>query len=57
MFGELTVQNTLLVAGDIFVLEPGEIADPIFHKDCTIVCVKTPCVKDDKYVIDSEEKQ
>ena len=49
--GEMTIQNTRLSAGDIFVLEPGEIADPIFHTDCTIVCVKTPCVKNDKYII------
>jgi len=49
--GEMTIQNTLLVAGDIFVLEPGEIADPVFHKDCTIVCIKTPSVKGDKYIV------
>ena len=49
--GEMTLQNTRLVAGDIFVLEPSEIADPVFHTDCTIVCVKTPCVKNDKFLI------
>jgi hypothetical protein len=47
----MTIQNTLLVAGDIFVLEPGEIADPVFHKDCTIVCIKTPSLKGDKYIV------
>jgi len=49
--GEMTLQNTRLVTGDIFVLEPGEIADPIFHTDCVIVCIKTPSVKNDKYII------
>lgn len=49
--GEMTIQNTHLVSGDIFVLDPEEIADPVFHTDCTIVCVKTPCVKNDKFIL------
>ena len=49
--GEMSLQNTRLTTGDIFVLEPGEIADPIFHTDCTIVCVKTPSAKNDKYIV------
>ena len=53
--GNMTLQNTHLHAGDIFVLEPGEIADPIFHTDCTIVCVKTPSVLNDKYSITTKE--
>lgn len=54
--GQMTLQNTLLVEGDIFVLEPGEIADPIFLTDCTIVCVKMPCVQGDKYIVTSEKQ-
>lgn len=50
--GEMTLQNTRLTSGDIFVLEPDEIADPVFHTDCTIVCVKTPSAKNDKYIVD-----
>jgi hypothetical protein len=53
--GNMTLQNTHLHAGDIFVLEPGEIADPVFHTDCTIVCVKTPSVPNDKYSITTKE--
>jgi quercetin dioxygenase-like cupin family protein len=53
--GNMTLQNTHLHAGDIFVLEPGEIADPVFHTDCTIVCVKTPSVLNDKYSITIKE--
>jgi quercetin dioxygenase-like cupin family protein len=53
--GNMTLQNTHLHAGDIFVLEPGEIADPVFHTDCTIVCVKTPSVLNDKYSITTKE--
>jgi quercetin dioxygenase-like cupin family protein len=50
IMGEMTLQKTRLVAGDIFILEPGEIADPEFHTDCTIVCIKTPSVRNDKYI-------
>lgn len=45
--GEMILQDKALVAGDIFTLEPYEIADPTFVTDCEIVCVKTPS-KDDK---------
>ena len=43
--------DTELVAGDIFVVEPNEISDPMFHEDCTIVCVKVPSVPGDKYLV------
>ena len=49
--GEMILQNTTLKAGDIFVIEPNEIADPIFKEDCHIVCVKTISIKGDKYLI------
>ena len=44
--GEMTLQNKLLTSGDIFTLNPFEIADPTFHTDCEIVCVKTPSAND-----------
>lgn len=40
--GKMKLQDQVLVAGDIFVLHPFEIADPIFLEDCEICCVKTP---------------
>lgn len=49
--GDMTMQGIRLSAGDIFTLEPGEVADPIFHEDCVIVCVKVPSVKGDKYIL------
>ena len=48
--GEMTIQNKTLKAGDIFVLEPFEIADPIFVEECEVVCVKVPS-KNDKISI------
>lgn len=49
--GSMTVCNELIEAGSIFIIEPNEVAAPIFHEDCTIVCIKTPSVKGDKYEI------
>lgn len=49
--GLMTVAGELITPGTIFVFEPNEIADPIFHEDCTIVCVKMPSVQGDKYEV------
>lgn len=49
--GSMRVCDTELVAGDTFVIEPGEIADPIFHEDCRILCVKLPSDTGDKYIV------
>jgi hypothetical protein len=38
-----------LITGDFFVLNPFEIADPIFHEDTIIVCIKHPGAKNDKF--------
>ena len=40
-----------LKAGDVFIVYPGEIADPVFHEDCKVVCIKTPSIPGDKYVV------
>ena len=55
--GSMTLRNTDLKSGDIFVLQPEEIADPIFHEDCHIVCVKTASVKGDKYILEKNNKR
>lgn len=49
--GRMTICGTEMNSGDIFVLEPNEIADPVFHEDCLIVCVKTPSLPKDKYEV------
>lgn len=48
--GKMAIQNKILEGGDIFILEPWEIADPIFLEDCEVICVKTPS-SNDKQVI------
>ncbi len=37
--------------GDIFIIHPNEIADPIFLEDCKIMIIKTPSIPGDKYLI------
>ena len=49
--GSMTICGELIEPGTIFILEPNEIADPIFHEDCSVIVVKTPSVIGDKYVI------
>lgn len=44
--GRMILQNTELKTGDIFTLEPFEIADPQFLEDTEIICVKTPSLND-----------
>lgn len=50
-FGKMKIHGRELTTGDIFILHPYEIADPIFLEDCCIVCIKTPSVPDDKVVV------
>lgn len=49
--GKMQIQDTILQTGDIFILYPYEIADPIFLEDCELVIVKTPSDSNDKYII------
>jgi quercetin dioxygenase-like cupin family protein len=49
--GQMLLQNTLLESGDIFVLEPDEVADPIFLEDCHVIVIKTPSIPGDKVLL------
>ena len=49
--GKMTIQNKELNKGDIFILKPYEIADPIFLEDCTVLIIKTPSKPGDKFII------
>lgn len=49
--GCMKIQGEMLFAGDVFILEPMEIADPEFLEDCEIVCVKVPNFTNDKVII------
>lgn len=49
--GKMKICGETIEAGDIFVLQPNEIADPEFLEDCQVLCVKQPSVKGDKYEV------
>jgi quercetin dioxygenase-like cupin family protein len=49
--GKMRICGEVIESGDVFVLEPNEIADPEFLEDCKVLCVKTPSVKGDKYEV------
>jgi len=49
--GKMKIQNKTLKKGDIFILYPNEIADPVFLEDCEVLVVKTPSIIGDKYNI------
>lgn len=44
--GKMIIQGKHLQSGDIFILNPYEVADPTFLEDCRIICVKTPSAND-----------
>ena len=49
--GKVRIYGEVYEQDDIFVVPPGCTVDPEFLEDCRIVCVKTPCVKGDKYEV------
>ena len=49
--GRMRMCGEIIEAGTVFVIEPGEVADPIFLEDCQVVVVKLPSVPGDKYLV------
>lgn len=49
--GTMNIQGQVLNPGDVFILEPGEVADPIFFEDCELIVIKTPSLQGDKYEV------
>jgi quercetin dioxygenase-like cupin family protein len=49
--GKMQICGETIEPGDIFVLEPNEIADPEFLEDCQVLCVKVPSINGDKYEV------
>lgn len=49
--GKMLLQDKELNTGDIFILKPYEVANPVFLEDCTVLIVKTPSITNDKFVI------
>ena len=53
--GEMKMHGRTLHSGDIFVMEPWEIANPEFLTDCFVIIVKLPSIPGDKYEITEAE--
>jgi quercetin dioxygenase-like cupin family protein len=49
--GKMIIQGRELNSGDVFVFEKGEVADPIFLEDCTLVVIKVPSIPSDKFEV------
>ena len=49
--GHMTICGQEIHEGEIFILEPDEVADPVFLEDCSVLCIKTPSVPGDKYEV------
>lgn len=49
--GKMRICGEEINKGEIFILEPNEVADPVFLEDCTVLCIKTPSVPGDKYEV------
>ena len=49
--GKMLMHGIELTSGQVFILEPWEVADPIFLEDCKVLVIKTPSVKGDKYEV------
>lgn len=49
--GKMVICNKEINVGDIFTLEPNEVADPEFLEDCTLIVIKTPSCIGDKYEV------
>ena len=54
--GSMRICGQQIQPGDVFVLEPNEVADPEFLEDCKVVCVKVPSIKGDKYEVFSQQR-
>jgi hypothetical protein len=50
--GKMTMCGKELNSGDIFIVYPNEISDPVFFEDCSIICVRVPSDPSDKYIIE-----
>jgi quercetin dioxygenase-like cupin family protein len=49
--GSMTIGGVLMNSGDVFVFQPEDVADPVFHEDCQVLCIKVPSIPGDKYEV------
>ena len=49
--GKMNLSGIELNQGDIFTIYPDKVAIPEFLTDCELIVVKTPSIKEDKYIV------
>jgi len=49
--GKMIINNIEINKDEIFVLQPKEIARPVFLENCKILCIKVPSIIGDKIEI------
>jgi mannose-6-phosphate isomerase-like protein (cupin superfamily) len=49
--GKMDICGSIIGSNTVFVIEPEEIAAPVFLEDCVVVCIKTPSNTGDKYIV------
>lgn len=49
--GKMKIQNKILNEGDIFIISPYEISDPVFLEDCEVLIIRDSSNPKDKYII------
>jgi len=47
--GKMTINDILIEAGKIFIIDKNESVKPIFIENCELIVIKTPSIKNDKY--------
>jgi len=50
--GKVKVNDQIFSKGDIFILKPNEIVDPLFLEDTRFVVIKTISDANDKYIVE-----
>jgi len=50
--GKIKINDEVFSPGDIFVIEPNEIADPKFLEDSDVIVVKVPSNTNDKFNVE-----
>lgn len=50
--GRMYVNDAFVCAGDVFVLDSGEVVRPEFLDDCELIVVKVPSDPNDKYIVE-----
>lgn len=52
LYGKVKINDEIFVKGDIFVVEPKEIVDPLFLENTELIVTKTPSIVDDKIILE-----